>query len=85
MATKITSPVADFTGPTTFGPLPVQFTKGVAQVDEVSDRLRSYLTGAGYTVEDVTEPAPEEKPADKPEGEKPTQGDPKAPKDSPKK
>lgn len=93
MATKITSPVADFTGATMFGPVPVQFAKGVAVVDEVSDGLRSYLVGAGYTLEDVEEPAPAEEkpaaegtPADQPaDGEKPAEGDSKAPKGTAKK
>ena len=49
--TKITSPSEGFTGKTSFGPLDVEFVEGQATVEELPDAVRSYLLGAGYTVE----------------------------------
>lgn len=50
MATKITAPVAGFTGRTSFGPLELEFVNGVAEVDgKVPDPIRTYMVRKGYT------------------------------------
>ena len=58
MSTKITSPIKGHTERTVFGPTTLQFTDGVAELDEpLSPGLKAYLKGRGYKVEKVaTEP-----------------------------
>lgn len=52
MSTKITAPVADFTGSTAIGPAVLDFTDGVAVTDvELQPGTVAYLEGNGYTVE----------------------------------
>lgn len=55
MTTKITSRIEGFTGPSTFGNAVLKFEDGVAEVDELSDGLRTYLERKGYTIEDSAE------------------------------
>ena len=50
MAVKITAPTP-VTGDSTFGPVTLSFTDGVAEVESVSDGLGRYLETAGFTVE----------------------------------
>lgn len=47
---KITSPVAEFTGETSFGRTTLLFKDGVATTDKLDDGVRAYLLGAGYKV-----------------------------------
>lgn len=66
----VRSPHATYSGKSTYGPTTLYFTKGVAEVEEVSDALRAYLVATGYTLEEpkpkrkskpkATEPAVEE-------------------------
>jgi hypothetical protein len=59
MTIKITSPIKDFTGNTSVGSTPLVFENGTAVVEKLSDAVKAYLLGAGYTVdgESVTPPA----------------------------
>ncbi|MDR7385215.1 hypothetical protein [Promicromonospora iranensis] len=56
MSTKITSPVKGYSERTVFGPTALQFNDGVAESDEpLSEGLKAYLEGRGYTVETTVE------------------------------
>lgn len=50
MAVKITAPTP-VSGDSTFGPVTLSFTDGVAEADEVSPGLRRYLETVGFKVE----------------------------------
>lgn len=51
MSVKITSPIEGFSERSVFGPVTLQFDGGVAEVDELSPALRSWLETKGYKVE----------------------------------
>lgn len=63
MSIKITSPLAGHTGRSVFGPTTVEFVDGVAEVEKISDGLKAYLEGRGYTV-DATVEIPDGDPAE---------------------
>ena len=51
MSTKITSPIEGFTDRSTFGPVTLDFTDGVAEHDgDLSPGLKAYLKNRGYKV-----------------------------------
>lgn len=53
---KITAPDRSFTGTSSYGPHVIEFTDGVAEVDELDPSVRAYMQQAGYGV-DGSEPA----------------------------
>jgi hypothetical protein len=55
-AWRIVSP-QPVTGESRFGPLTLSFRRGVAYSEAMTEGLRDYLLGAGYSVEDPTDDA----------------------------
>lgn len=59
MSIKITSPIEGYSETTYLGSIELKFHKGSVKVKELSDAARTYLLGAGYTVDGESIDQPE--------------------------